>query len=88
MHNALLAPLQFTAVYQNIVWGGRRLEQWRDDLPEGPVGESWELADQDRGMSVVSSGALAGKTLRELVAEHPRELVGEYFDGDEFPLLV
>ena len=88
MHDALLAPLQFQSVYQNIVWGGRRLEQWRDDLPDGPVGESWELADQDRGMSVLSSGALAGKTLRELVQAHPRELVGEYFDGDEFPLLV
>lgn len=88
MDDGLLLPLQFKPVYQNIVWGGRRLESWRDDLPEGPVGESWELADQDRGMSVVASGALAGESLRSLVQSHPRELVGEYFIGDEFPLLV
>lgn len=88
MHDALMAPLQFTSVYQNVVWGGRRLEQWRDNLPEGPVGESWELADQDRGMSVVQTGALSGKTLRALVQAYPQALVGEYFDGDEFPLLV
>ncbi len=88
MHDALLQPLAFTPAYQSIVWGGRRLEQWRDDLPEGPIGESWELADQDRGMSVVASGALAGKTLRDLVKDHPRELVGEFFIGDEFPLLI
>ena len=50
MHDALLKPLAFKPVYQNIVWGGRRLEQWRTDMPEGPIGESWELADQDRGM--------------------------------------
>ncbi|MFW5845803.1 MAG: hypothetical protein ACOCXJ_06215, partial [Planctomycetota bacterium] len=66
----LTAPLRFTPVYQNVVWGGRRLQQWRDDLPEGPVGESWDIADQDRGMSVVAEGPLAGTSLRQLVRAH------------------
>ena len=73
---ALQTPLRFSPVYQKLVWGGRRMEAWRGDLPEGPIGESWDLADHDRGMSVVAAGPLKGKTLRELVRNHPEELVG------------
>ncbi len=88
MPNLLDTPLQFTPVYHTLVWGGRAMATWRKDLPGGPIGESWDLADHSRGMSVVASGPLAGKTLRELTAAHGRELVGETWDGGEFPLLV
>jgi mannose-6-phosphate isomerase len=81
-------PLAFTPVYQTVVWGGRRMAQWRDDLPEGKIGESWDIADQERGMSVVAAGPLAGTSLRELVRAHGQELVGTAFQGEEFPLLV
>jgi mannose-6-phosphate isomerase len=70
------------------VWGGRRLQQWRPDLPPGPIGESWDLADHERGMSVVAQGPLAGRTLRELVAEAGPALVGAGFRGGVFPLMV
>jgi mannose-6-phosphate isomerase len=85
---SLLAPLLFRPVYKVVLWGGRRLERWRSDLPAGPVGESWDLADHDAGMSVVESGPLAGTTLRELVRRHPEELVGKGFRGDTFPILI
>jgi len=85
---ALHLPLRFAPVYQEVVWGGRRLERWRDDLPPGPVGESWELADHPRGMSVVREGPLAGRSLRDLVAGSGEELVGEGFSGGDFPLMV
>lgn len=88
MHDALLLPLSFTPVYQNIIWGGRKMEQWRDDLPTGPVGESWEIADQERGVSVLAEGALAGTSIHELCAQYPQEFVGEHFIGSDFPLLV
>jgi mannose-6-phosphate isomerase len=39
-------------------------------------------------MSVVSGGMLDGQTLADLVNAHPRELVGEFFTGDSFPLLI
>jgi len=85
----LVAPLRFAPVYQNVVWGGRSLERWRDDLPEGPVGESWEIAQQQRGMSVVAEGPLAGSDLETLMREAGRELVGACYDGGgEFPLLI
>lgn len=85
---SLAAPLSFVPVYQTVVWGGRRMAQWRDDLPAGPIGESWDLSDHPRGMSVVADGPLAGRTLRELTAEHGAALVGDGFTGGDFPLLV
>lgn len=82
-------PLTFTPVYQNVVWGGRRMADWRTDLPEGPVGESWDIAQQERGMSVVDSGPWAGVSLAELMADHASDLVGAADDGSgEFPLLI
>jgi mannose-6-phosphate isomerase len=84
----LAAPLLFRPVYHVLVWGGRRMAAWREGLPDGPVGESWDLADHERGMSVVADGPLAGATLRELTRAHGRELVGAAWDGGEFPLLV
>jgi len=84
----LAAPLVFTPAYQNVVWGGRRMERWRDDLPDGPVGESWDISQQERGMSVVESGPLAGVSLAELMRDHGAEVVGECYRGGDFPLLV
>ena len=84
----LRAPLTFRPAYQTLVWGGRRLQQWRPDLPPGPIGESWDLADHERGMSVVVQGPLAGRTLRQLVAEAGPALVGAGFRGGAFPVMV
>jgi mannose-6-phosphate isomerase len=84
----LTAPLTFIPTYQNVIWGGRRMEQWRSDLPAGTIGESWDIADHERGMSIVAAGPLAGASLHSLCREHGRELVGAGHDGGDFPLLV
>ena len=82
------APLVFHPAYQPLVWGGRRMEAWGRVLPAGPIGEAWELADHPRGMSIVAEGPLAGISLRELVERAGRELVGQDFQGSEFPLMI
>ncbi|MBA2481441.1 MAG: class I mannose-6-phosphate isomerase [Planctomycetes bacterium] len=84
----LALPLMFQPVYQTVVWGGRRMSAWRHDLPAGPVGESWDLADHPRGMSVVSSGTLTGQTLRQLTERFGKSLVGGSYAGGDFPLMV
>ena len=84
----LTAPLRFIPVYQQLVWGGRRMAAWRSDLPDGPIGESWDLADHPRGMSLVASGPLAGRSLHDLTSEYGSALVGGSFVGGDFPLLV
>lgn len=84
----LSQPLSFVPVYQTMVWGGQAIARWRAGVPEGPVGESWDLADAARGTSVVEHGPLRGTTLRDLTRAHGRELVGDGFAGGDFPLLI
>jgi mannose-6-phosphate isomerase len=84
----LRAPLRFKPSYQTLVWGGRRMEAFRADLPSGPIGESWDLADHARGMSVVADGPLAGTTLKDLTKRFGAALVGPTYAGGDFPLLV
>jgi mannose-6-phosphate isomerase len=85
---AILAPITFSPVYIEKVWGGRRIAQYRTDIPEGPIGESWDIADHPNGMSVVDVGPFAGRTLRELTKQFGARLVGAGFSGGDFPLLV
>jgi mannose-6-phosphate isomerase len=84
----LRVPLRFKPAYQTVVWGGRRMEAFRSDLPPGPIGESWDLADHARGMSVVADGPLAGTTLQELTRRFGQALVGPSYRGGDFPLMV
>jgi len=84
----LQAILRFQPIYRSVLWGGRRMSSFRDDLPEGPIGESWELSDHERGRSVVAAGPLEGHSLSELTTKYGELLVGTCYDGGPFPLLV
>ena len=67
---AELYPLKFTPICQTRVWGGDQLHNvLHRDLPDtgNTIGESWEISDRDDVNSVVASGPLAGKSIRELV---------------------
>ncbi len=79
-------PLLFEPALHTKVWGGRQLEtRLHKRLPPGePIGESWEIYDKNR----VSNGPLRGKTLGELIAAYPLEMVGKPDADPEFPLLI
>jgi mannose-6-phosphate isomerase len=73
------------------VWGGRNLERlYQKPLPPGKViGESWEISDRPEAVSVIANGPLAGRTLRWLMEEHRRDVLGASADASgRFPLLV
>lgn len=82
-----LPLLPMTPLLKEKVWGGRRLRR-----PEGesaaPIGESWQAADLDEGVSTVSSGRFTGATLRELVERFGAQLVGTKAPPGRFPFLV
>ncbi len=83
--------LRFHPLYQDRVWGGRALaSSLGRTLPEGrPIGESWEIVDRAEAMSVVRSGPLAGRTLREVIAEHSVVVMGPRWPREKaFPILV
>ena len=85
-----LHPLRFEPVYQNYLWGGRRIaDQYGRTPPGGACAESWEVSDRDDGMSVVAEGPLAGTALRGLMQEQAEAILGPgAVPGQRFPLLV
>jgi len=87
----MLYPLTFQPIFKERVWGGRSLERlYRKALPpDVPIGESWEITDRPEGVSVITNGPLAGKTLRWLMENHRDELLGASDSPPaRFPLLI
>lgn len=85
-------PIKFYPILKEKIWGGTKLmTQLHKKSTSKNVGESWELADIEDNISVVSNGEFAGKTLRELLKTYKEELIGEnnyaHF-GNNFPLLI
>ena len=72
------------------IWGGRKLaELFGKSLPTSKrIGESWEIVDRPEAQSVVVSGPLKGKTLRELWTDDRSLIFGEVSDTPRFPLLI
>ncbi len=84
-----LYPMTFEPVYKDYPWGGNRIaETFSRKLPPGIYAESWEIADHADGMSVVANGVLKGRTLRELLEDHPEAILGSRVEGGKFPLLI
>lgn len=83
-------PLTFEPIFQERIWGGRRLEElFGKALPAGvPIGESWELSDLPHGQSVVANGPLAGRTLHTLMEQFGSEITGNHDFIGPFPLLI
>lgn len=77
-------PLAFDPIYVPKPWGGRRLARFGRVLPEGPIGESWEIS----GYPGRISGRTDGPGLDELLADHGPSLLGRTpVPGEPFPLL-
>ncbi len=85
-------PYKLSPLFKEKIWGGRSLERlYGKALPgEGPIGESWELADLAEGECAIANGPRAGQSLRQVVAEAGEALMGDtplLFNG-RFPLLL
>jgi len=81
-------PLKFDHKYIEKIWGGRKLQKYRENIPEGQIGESWDVSTQEAGLSIVQNGKLSGKSLKELTAMYPQQILGEEVNSKEFPLLL
>lgn len=96
-----LYPLKFKPRYVQKMWGGRKLETvLGKKLPEGSIGESWELYDFPPGVvdqspnwvsSEIADGPLAGTTLHDLVQKYGRDVYGDVpliAPAGQFPILI
>ncbi|WP_017414070.1 type I phosphomannose isomerase catalytic subunit [Clostridium tunisiense] len=81
-------PLKFKPIYFDKIWGGRGLEAIKDNLPQGDIGESWEISCHKNGSSIISNGKYEGITLKELITLYKDKVLGERFQEEEFPLLL
>ncbi len=84
MEGKSLGPFRLTPWFSPRPWGRKDLRPWYEATGTAePVGEAWLTGPA----SVVETGALAGRTLAEVVSEAATEVLG-VDGGDAFPLLV
>jgi len=86
------APLIFTPILKEKVWGGDHLRAiaGRPMAAGARIGESWEISDRPGDMSVVAEGPEAGRTLGSLVRTERAALFGAEAPASlrRFPLLI
>lgn len=85
-----MQPLFFEPILKRIRWGGSKLGSHlgKPIGSEGDYAESWEIADQPDGQSVISRGLCKGRTLGDVLKERPDEVIGDAADCGQFPLLI
>ncbi|WP_040330609.1 type I phosphomannose isomerase catalytic subunit [Clostridium ihumii] len=81
-------PLKFKSIYLEKIWGGRGLEEFKLDVPQGEIGESWEISCHEDGKSVVTNGIYEGKTLKEVIEIEKEALIGKKINCYRFPILI
>jgi mannose-6-phosphate isomerase len=81
-------PIKFENLYYERIWGGKHLEKFRNNIPQGVIGESWDIACHKNGTGIVANGELRGKTFEEIIKIYGEKLLGKKIDIKEFPLLI
>lgn len=82
-------PIKFNNLYYERIWGGKDLEKFRNDVPQGKtIGESWDIACHKNGTGTVINGELKGKKFDEIINMYKEELLGTKIGCGEFPLLI
>lgn len=81
--------LFLTPLYKEKIWGGRKLEtSLGRKIPEGFIGESWEVSVYGTDISPIKNPEFQNLPLTELIRKAPNEVLGKPFSGSGLPLLV
>lgn len=80
-----LLPIQ--PILKSKIWGGTHFSAPAAN-EAGPIGESWQVADLEEGVSLISTGPMAGIPLSELIVRCGASLVGRRAPQGRFPFLV
>lgn len=91
MPNAILQPLRFEPYLRPMIWGGRKFARFLGkNLPTaGAYGESWEVSDHPLHHSRLATASQFGITLRQLMEQNRRELLGDAAEKHKlFPWLI
>jgi len=81
--------LQFDPIYKDKIWGGEKLKSaFGRNTPEGNIGESWEVSDYGKDISITTNSDYSNKSFREIYQSYTKEVLGPNFSNQHFPLLV
>jgi len=84
-------PLRFKEIYKEKIWGGPELSKVMGKKGAGKkTGESWELSQRDKSISVVVNGPYKGWGLDQLIETHRKEILCDEHSMrfKRYPLLI
>jgi len=90
-------PFLLKPAGKDYLWGGTRLnDDFSKNIEMDPVAESWECSTHQDGPSTVANGEFLGKTLTEVLHEHPEYLGSHptnilrmnHLPEEELPILI
>lgn len=82
-------PFLLIPTGKDYIWGGTRLKKdFGKNLPQNPLAETWECSTHPDGPSLVASGEFIGKTLAQVLKDHPEYLGTHPDSGHELPILI
>lgn len=80
-----LFPFRLEPWFRTRIWGFHDLAPWYDYKTDGePIGEVWLTGE----MCAATTGPLSGKSLKDITAQHGRDLLGNTYGDGQFPLLI
>lgn len=74
---------------KDYIWGGKRLnDEFEKKIPMSPLAETWECSTHPDGPSWVVGGEFDGKSLAEVMSQHPEYLGTHPNTQGELPILI
>ena len=74
---------------KDYLWGGSRLnDEFGKGIDLSPLAETWECSTHPDGDSFVSGGPWDGRTLAQVLREHPEILGTRHAGSSELPILI
>ena len=82
-------PFLLQPAGKDYLWGGNRLHTlFGKQLPLHPLAETWDCSTHPDGCSIVASGIDKGKTLAEVLQQHPEFLGTKTSATGDLPVLI
>lgn len=85
----MIEPMLLYPVGKDYLWGGNQLKRkYNKAINLSPLAETWECSTHPDGPSTVASGVHRGKTLAQVLEQHPEYLGEKANPGEGLPILV
>lgn len=85
-----MAILKLSPAYKEYIWGGNRLkEEFNKEYFGNILAETWELSCHPDGLSKITNGKFAGRTLKEYIESVGNSILGTNCERfSDFPILI